>query len=95
MKQKILLQEKEKLEIIKNILKTIKDHNNSITRKAVFNVIKIDRILFDRIFKELFDKEFVRHAGKGKSNKFSLTDRGFGYLSRYASMVKFIEDFRL
>lgn len=89
------MEEKEKLEIIRNILRIVKLQNNSITKKSLFRKINIEKTLFDKIFKELDEKKFIRIVGKAVSGKFGLTDKGFGYLERYDSMVRFIEDFRL
>lgn len=90
------MKHKEKLEIIKNILDLIKSNKNSIPRDSILKKVDLNRKIFNEYLKELEEKDFIkRFNNKNSKNTFSLTDKGFHYISRYNSMINFIEDFRL
>jgi predicted transcriptional regulator len=87
---------RNRLEIIYNILKIIQENHNLIKPTPLLRKSNISSTRFKSYFLELKEKEFIREV-KGKNGEvfISLTDKGFKFLSKYASIINFIEEFDL
>lgn len=87
---------RERLGVIYDILKIVRDHNNSIKPTPLLRYSNLSSQRFAEYLKELLDKEFLREM-KGKDGKkyYSLTDNGFRYLEQYKVIMGFIVDFNL
>jgi len=87
---------RERLEIIKDILKIIQDNNNSIKITPLIRKSNLSTVRFNEYFNELINKKFVKEISDKNSKKvISLTEKGYQYLDKYRTIVGFIEEFEL
>jgi predicted transcriptional regulator len=86
---------RNKLEIIKDILETIKDNHNLIKPTPLLRKSNLSTTRFNEYILDLLKKNFVEEIEKDSNKYFSLTQKGFRYLEKYHSIVGFIEEFEL
>lgn len=86
---------RNRLEIIRDILKTIQENRNSIRVTPLLRRANISFSKFKEYFAELLDKGFVREVNEKSGKKVVLTDKGFQYLEKYKTIVGFIDEFEL
>jgi predicted transcriptional regulator len=87
---------RDRLEILHDILKIIRDNNNSIKPTPLLRYSNLSSQNFKEYLKELKSKDFVREIiDKKKRTHLSLTDTGFSYLEKYSQIKGFIEEFNL
>jgi len=85
-----------KLEIVKDMLLTIKDESNSIKSTPLLRKSNLSSMRFKGYLSELIEKSFVKEGTNKKGEKIiSLTDRGFKFLEKYKTIIDFIEEFEL
>lgn len=84
------------MEVICDILSIIKKHNNSIKPTPLLRYSNLSSQGFSQYYKELIDKEFIREEKDKKERVYiTLSDKGFRFLEKYASMKSFIDEFGL
>lgn len=87
---------RDRLEVIYDILKIIRDHNNSIKPTPLLRYSNLSSQRFSGYQKELFDKEFIKEILDKKGRKhITLTDKGFKFLEKYQVILGFIDEFEL
>jgi predicted transcriptional regulator len=87
---------RERLEIIRDILLVIREHNNSIKTTPLLRKSNMSTERFKKYYSVLLEKEFVKEIVSSNNEKHViLTDKGFLFLENYGSMIKFIEEFEL
>ena len=87
---------RDRLEVIYDILKVIRDNKNSIRPTPLLRYSNLSSQRFTEYYAELIKKEFVKEIEGKKGRKFiTLTDKGFRYLERYGMITSFIDDFNL
>ena len=87
---------REKLEIVHDILKIIRDNNNSIKPTPLLRFSNLSSKSFKEYYTELLEKELIREISDKKNRKLiSLTDNGFKYLEKYDLIKGFIKEFNL
>jgi predicted transcriptional regulator len=87
---------REKLEIIQDILKVIRENHNSIKATPLLRTTNISSNRFKKYLAELSEKNLINEVINKKGEKFiSLTDKGFKFLEKYKAIVNFIEEFEL
>jgi len=84
-----------KLEIIKVILKIIRENRNSIKSTPLLRQSNISSARFKEYFSELLDKKFVKEFNHKGKRFISLTDKGFKFLEKYKTIINFIDEFEL
>jgi predicted transcriptional regulator len=84
-----------KLEIMRDILKLIKENRNMIKPTPLLRRSNLSSKRFQEYFSELLEKGFVREANDRSGKLIALTDKGFRYLERYSTITSFIEEFEL
>ncbi|MFH1064785.1 MAG: winged helix-turn-helix domain-containing protein [Candidatus Woesearchaeota archaeon] len=90
------MKKRDRLEVIHDILRIIKDHNNSIRPTPLLRFSNLSSQSFADYMAELMDKGLVKVIKDKKGKKFiTLTDNGFEYLDRYSMIKGFISDFNL
>ena len=90
------MKKRERLEVIRDILKIIKDKHNSIRKTPLLRFSNLSTQRFNEYYKELLEKKFIIETPDKKERIFvSLTNKGRNYLEKYNLIVKFIEDFGL
>ena len=90
------MKKRGRLEVIRDILKIIKDKNNSIKPTPLLRFSNLSSQRFNEYYSELKEKSFVKEIEDKKGRKFvTLTDKGFRFLEKYNLIVGFIDDFGL
>ena len=87
---------RERLEIIHDILKIVRDNHNSIKPTPLLRYSNLSSKSFNDYFKELKDKSLVKEVVDKKKKKYvTLTDNGFEFLEKYKQIKGFIDEFNL
>lgn len=90
------MKKRERLEIIKDILKTIQENRNSIKQTPLMRKSNISFSKFKEYFGELLKKGFLKETtGNSGEKKVALTQKGFDFLEKYKTIINFIEEFEL
>ncbi len=90
------MKKRDRLEVIHDILKLIRDNHNSIKPTPLLRYSNLSSQSFNDYMKELKEKDLVKTIKDKKGKKFiTLTDTGFKYLDRYQTIRGFIDDFNL
>lgn len=85
-----------KLEIIQDILRIIQENHNSIKPTPLLRKSNISSIRFKEYLLELIEKGLIKDISPKKGDRFiSLTDKGFRFLEKYQTIVRFIDEFDL
>nr|MBA4405625.1 hypothetical protein [Nanoarchaeum sp.] len=85
-----------KIDIIKDILITIRDNNNHIKPTPLLRKSNISSERFSTYLQELLTKHFIKEISDYKNEKFiSLTDKGFRFIEKYQTIIDFIQEFEL
>lgn len=89
-------QKRSRLEIIKDILKVIRDSNSSISPTKLQRFSNLSYQMFEEYLGELESKGMVElKQYKGKRNVYSLTPKGKQFLDKYEDFVSFLREFGL
>ncbi|MFH1290721.1 MAG: winged helix-turn-helix domain-containing protein [Nanoarchaeota archaeon] len=87
---------RDRLTVIKDILKVIQDNHNSIKPTPLLRYSNLSTQRFNEYLSELIEKQFIKEDKDKKGRKFySLTDKGSKYLEKYNVIVGFVDDFDL
>ncbi|MCC7574506.1 hypothetical protein KO361_02850 [Candidatus Woesearchaeota archaeon] len=87
---------RDRLEIIYDILKIIRNNQNSIKPTPLLRYSNLSTRSFNDYLKELKDKNLVKEIVDKKKKKYlTLTNNGFDYLEKYKHIKGFIEEFNL
>ncbi|MDA3836647.1 MAG: hypothetical protein PF542_03415 [Nanoarchaeota archaeon] len=90
------MQKRGRLEVIRDILRIIKDKNNSIKPTPLLRYSNLSSQRFAEYHKELIEKKFIEETEDKKGKKsISLTSKGFKFIEKYSLIVDFIDDFGL
>jgi len=84
---------RNKLEIIKDILKIIQDSHN-IKYTPLLRRANISSSRFKEYYLELIEKELIKQT-TGKNRYVILTEKGQKYLEKYQTIINFIDEFEL
>jgi len=87
---------RDRLEVIFDILKVVRDHHNSIRPTPLLRYANLSSSSFTEYYNELTAKGFVKEVTDSKGRKYvTLTDKGFKFLERYKMILGFIDEFEL
>jgi len=84
---------RNRLEIIKDILKIIQDNHN-IKYTPLLRRTNISSSRFKEYYLELIEKELIKET-TGKNRYVILTEKGQKYLEKYQTIINFIDEFEL
>ena len=85
---------RNRLEIIHDILEIIRSHDNSIKPTPLLRYSNMSTQRFAEYYSELLEKGFIREETDRKGRRFiTLTDKGFGFLRRYQSIIGVLDEF--
>ncbi len=90
-----MTKKRERLEVVRDILKIIQDNHNSIKPTPLLRHSNLSTKRFSIYLKELLEKEFVKEMKDKTGKHISITVKGFRYLEKYQNIVNFIEEFEL
>lgn len=87
---------RDRLEVVYDVLNIIRNNNNSIKPTPLLRFSNLSTKSFNEYFEDLKQKDFVKEILDKKNKKYiTLTDKGFRYLEKYQSIIKFIDEFEL
>jgi predicted transcriptional regulator len=86
---------RERLEVIFDILRTVRDQHNNIKPTRLLHSSNLSPQMFKEYMQEMMDKGFLIELDEDGKRHYSLTDKGFMFLEQYKVIVKFIDDFGL
>jgi len=90
------MRKRDRLGVIYDILKTIRDNHNSIKTTPLLRYSNLSSQSFSDYYKELLSKELIKEVKDKKGKKFvTLTDKGFKFLEKYKLILGFIDEFEL
>ena len=84
---------RNKLEIIKDILKLIQDNPN-IKPTPLLRRSGLSSSRFKKYYTDLLKKEFIKKTLE-KNKKIILTEKGFKFIEKYQTIINFIDEFEL
>lgn len=85
-----------KLEIIRDILRIIKENDNFIKPTPLLRKSGLSSKNFKEYYLELTKRALLKEvSGKEDKTFVILTDKGFNFLERYNTIIEFIEEFEL
>ena len=84
-----------RLEIIRDILETVKSRNGKIKPTHILYKSNLSYYMMEMYLSELIEKEFILENKNPKGKTYSLTDKGFNYLSKYSMISEFADSFGL
>lgn len=90
-----MVKKREKLEVIRDILKIIQENHNSIKLTPLLRKSNLSSKRFYVYLRELIEKGFVKKIKDKNGKQISITAKGFRYLEKYQNIVNFIEEFEL
>jgi predicted transcriptional regulator len=90
-----MTKKRERLEVIHDILKAIRDSNNDIKPTKLLHSSNLSPQMFKDYIDELTRKEFIIENGEEGKKSFSLGKKGFEFLEKYQLIKNFIENFGL
>ncbi len=82
---------RDKIEIIRDILTVIKNNNNKIKSTPLLRQANLSTKRFKKYSNEMLKSEMVKKEKK----YFKVTDKGYEFLSKYKTIVKFLDEFEL
>lgn len=86
---------RNKLEIIRDILKIIKENHNLIKPTPLLRKSNLSTARFNEYLEDLLKKDLVKEVEKDNLKYLTLNEKGFRYLEKYNSIIGFIEEFDL
>lgn len=90
-----MAKKRERLEIIKDILRAIRDNRNIKPTRLLY-ASNLSPQMFKDYINELISKEFIKiDIDKNDKKTFSLTNKGHEFLMEYRVIENFVENFGL
>lgn len=87
---------RDRMEVIYDILKIIRDKHNSIKPTPLLRYSNLSSSSFSEYYKELLEKDFIKEVIDKNGRKYlTLTDKGFTFLEKYKLITGFIDEFDL
>lgn len=91
-----MIEKRNRLKIIYDILNMIRNHGNSIRPTPLLRYSNLSSQSFSSYLGELMEKGFVVE-GRDRSGRklLTLTEKGLEYLQKYKIITRFVQDFNL
>ena len=90
-----MAKKRERLEIIKDIIKTIREIRNIKPTRLLY-ASNLSPQMFKEYINELITKDFIKlDVDKKEKKTFSLTEKGNNFLEEYRMIENFVENFGL
>jgi len=87
---------RERLEVIYDILKVVRDSGNSIKPTRLLYASNLSPQMFKEYIDELLGKGFLASTEDDDNRRtYSLTTKGFTFLEKYKTVMEMIENFGL
>lgn len=89
------MKKRDRLQIIYDILEVIRDKGEKIKPTHILYKSNLSHQMMQQYLDELIGKGFINELKHDKGKTYSLTEKGFNYLSGYTQITKFVESFGL
>jgi len=86
---------RERLEIIKDILETIRKNHGEINITPLLRKSNLSSKQFYKYFQEIKNKKFIHEKKDNQNKKIKLTQKGNLFLEKYKTIINFIQEFKL
>lgn len=86
---------RNRLEIIRDILKVIRDRNGRIKPTHILYKSNLSYQMMEEYLGELKEKEFITEIKGKKGKTYAITEKGAKYLDKYNIVSEFTESFGL
>jgi predicted transcriptional regulator len=86
---------RDRLQVIHDILKTIKDKGGKIKPTHILYKSNLSHQMMEEYLSELMEKKFIVEEKNGNNKTYSITQKGQEYLSQYKMIVNFVGGFGL
>jgi predicted transcriptional regulator len=90
-----MAKKRERLEVIYDILRVIRDNANSIKPTKLQSASNLSPQMFKEYLSELLEKGFIIEERSKRSKTYSLTAKGFEFLEKYKMIIEFVDNFGL
>ena len=90
-----MTKKRNRLEIIKDILETIKSKNGKIKPTHILYKSNLSYGMMDEYLKELIQKQFILEQPMKNGKTYSITEKGLHYLEQYKVISEFTSSFGL
>jgi predicted transcriptional regulator len=90
-----MAKKRERLEVIRDILVTIRDSGRSIKPTRLLHSSNVSPQMFKEYTEELLSKDLMRSEEKEGRKEFVITDKGLEFLEKYDTIIEFIRNFGL
>ncbi len=86
---------RDRLQVIHDILKVIQDKNGKIKPTHILYKANLSHQMLEEYLNELITKGFITEENSKNGKTYSMTEKGFDFLSRYKLINQFVETFGL
>jgi predicted transcriptional regulator len=86
---------RDRLQVIHDILRTIKDRDGKIKPTHILYKSNLSHQMMEEYLDELIGKGFIVEEKKENSKTYSITQKGQEYLNQYKLIVNFVGGFGL
>lgn len=86
---------RNRLEIIHDILKVIRERNGRIKPTHILYKSNLSHQMMEEYMGELKEKEFIKEIKKDRSKTFLITEKGLKYLNEFDMIKNFATSFGL
>ena len=89
------MKRRDRLQVIFDILKSIQEKNGKIKPTHILYKSNLSHQMMEEYLKELISKNFITEKESSHGKTYTMTEKGFEYLSKYKLINEFIENFGL
>jgi len=86
---------RNRLEIIYDILRVIKDRSGRIKPTHIMYRSNLSHQMMEEYLKELIEKDFVKEAKSKTGKTYYITEKGLEYLNQFRFIIEFTDTFGL
>lgn len=87
---------RDKISIMNDILEFIREKNGKAKPTHIMYKANLSNEMLNEYIKELLIKEFIKeHKDKDERRTYSLTDRGYAFITDYKQMKSFLASYDL
>ena len=86
---------RNRLEIVRDILKVIKDKNGRIKPTHIMYKSNLSHQMMEEYLKELVNKNFIAQTKNKNGKSYVITEKGLEYLDKFRFIMEFTDSFGL
>lgn len=90
-----MARKRNKLEIIRDMLKVINSNSGKIKPTHIMYKSNLSHQVMEGYLKELISKDFISEVKSSKGKSYSINEKGLKYLKEYRFIIEFADSFGL